>query len=123
MAPQMLYNSYIPNKATQMGISLEQQVAQLAAEGHQEIAVIKLPSQVNKKRRSSFAKGGSASAGSVRSTDTNTSGHALRSSSGSGMTFTKAAGLGKEMVNDLGKAQRRYKSQVRSDRRAFVLGN
>jgi hypothetical protein len=39
------------------------------------------------------------------------------------MTFTKAAGLGKEMVKDLGTAQRRYKAQVRADRRAFVLGN
>ena len=34
-----------------MKISLEQQVAQLAAEGHQEIAVIKLPSQATRKRR------------------------------------------------------------------------
>ena len=34
-----------------MGISLDQQVAQLAAEGHQEIAVIKLPSQATRKRR------------------------------------------------------------------------
>ena len=85
--------------------------------------VTTLKSQINKKRRSSFNKGGSASAGSVRSTDTNNAGAALRSSSGSGMTFTKAAGLGKEMVKDLGAAQRRYKAQVRADRRAFVLGN
>ena len=34
-----------------MGISIDQQVAQLAAEGHQEIAVIKLPSQATRKRR------------------------------------------------------------------------
>ena len=34
-----------------MKISLDQQVAQLAAEGHQEIAVIKLPSQATRKRR------------------------------------------------------------------------
>ncbi len=34
-----------------MGISLDQQVAQLAAEGHQEIAVIRLPSQATRKRR------------------------------------------------------------------------
>jgi hypothetical protein len=34
-----------------MAISLDQQVAQLAAEGHQEIAVIKLPSQATRKRR------------------------------------------------------------------------
>ena len=94
---------------------------QLNAEGFK---VTTLKSQVNKKRRSSLnAKGGSSSAGSVRSTDTNSAGAALRSSSGSGMTFTKAAGLGKEMVKDLGTAQRRYKAQVRADRRAFVLGN
>ena len=31
--------------------SLDRQVAQLAAEGHQEIAVIKLPSQATRKRR------------------------------------------------------------------------
>ena len=34
-----------------MGISIDQQVAQLAAEGHQEIAVIQLPSQATRKRR------------------------------------------------------------------------
>ncbi len=34
-----------------MRISIDQQVAQLAAEGHQEIAVIKLPSQATRKRR------------------------------------------------------------------------
>jgi len=34
-----------------MSISIDQQVAQLAAEGHQEIAVIKLPSQATRKRR------------------------------------------------------------------------
>ncbi len=31
--------------------SIDQQIAQLAAEGHQEIAVIKLPSQATRKRR------------------------------------------------------------------------
>ena len=45
------YNKYIPNKPTQMTISIDQQVAQLAAEGHQEIAVIKLPSQATRKSR------------------------------------------------------------------------
>ena len=34
-----------------MGISIDRQVAQLAAEGHQEIAVIKLPSQASRKKR------------------------------------------------------------------------
>jgi hypothetical protein len=34
-----------------MSISIDQQVAQLAAEGHQEIAVIRLPSQATRKRR------------------------------------------------------------------------
>jgi len=34
-----------------MGISLDQQIAQLAAEGRKEIAVIKLPSQATRKRR------------------------------------------------------------------------
>ena len=34
-----------------MSLTLDQQVAQLAAEGHQEIVVIQLPSQANRKRR------------------------------------------------------------------------
>ena len=34
-----------------MGISLDQQIAQLAAEGRTEIAVIRLPSQATRKRR------------------------------------------------------------------------
>jgi len=36
-----------------MGISLDQHIAQLAAEGRHEIAVIKLPSQATRKRRKS----------------------------------------------------------------------
>ena len=39
--------------------------------------------------------------GSTRSTDTNSKGNALRASSGGGMTFTKARGLGASMVEDL----------------------
>ena len=39
--------------------------------------------------------------GTVRATDTNVKGHVLRASSGGGMTFTKARGLGKCMVKDL----------------------
>lgn len=39
-----------------MKISIDQQVAQLAAEGHQEIAVIKLPSQANRKKRTPAAR-------------------------------------------------------------------
>ena len=39
--------------------------------------------------------------GSTRSTDTNTKGATLRASSGGGMTFTKARGLGASMVEDL----------------------
>ena len=39
--------------------------------------------------------------GTVRATDTNVKGHVLRASSGGGMTFTKAGGLGKCMVKDL----------------------
>ncbi len=34
-----------------MSISLDQQVAQLASEGHKEIVVIQLPSQASRKRR------------------------------------------------------------------------
>ena len=41
---------------------------------------------------------------------------------GGGLTMNKVGGIGKEMVNDLGKVQRKYKAQVRADRRAFVLG-
>ena len=43
-----------------MGISIDQQVAALANDGHQEIAVIKLPSQAKsrKKRKTSSRKQG-----------------------------------------------------------------
>ena len=43
-----------------MSFSIDQQVAQLANEGHQEIAVIKLPSQAKsrKKRKTSSRKQG-----------------------------------------------------------------
>ena len=54
--------------------------------------------------------------GTVRATDTNVKGHVLRASSGSGMTFTKARGLGKCMVKDLDGV----KAQYRLDRMAMV---
>ncbi len=59
--------------------------------------------------------------GSVRATDNNVRGHGLRASSGGGMTFTKAAGLGKCMVKDLDSVVARAKRQYRADRRAMVL--
>jgi len=59
--------------------------------------------------------------GTVRATDTNVKGHVLRASSGGGMTFTKASGLGKSMVADLDGVIARAKRQYRADRRAMVL--
>ncbi len=59
--------------------------------------------------------------GTVRATDTNVKGHVLRASSGSGMTFTKAGGLGKCMVKDLDSVIARAKAQYRADRRAMIL--
>ena len=56
--------------------------------------------------------------GTARSTDTNVKGGALRSSSGSGMTFTPAKGLGASMVKDLDGVVARAKAQYAADRRA-----
>jgi len=56
--------------------------------------------------------------GTARSTDTNGKGAALRSSSGSGMTFTPAKGLGASMVEDLDGVVARAKRQYAADRRA-----
>tara|TARA_B100001063_G_scaffold95768_1_gene89495 strand:- start:379 stop:621 length:243 start_codon:yes stop_codon:yes gene_type:complete len=54
--------------------------------------------------------------GNTRSSDTNVKGQALRASSGGGMTFTKARGLGASMVTDLDGTVKRAKAQYRSDR-------
>ncbi len=51
-----------------MKISLDQQVAQLAAEGHQEIAVIKLPSQATRKRRKPSKRRATTSTNAVSQT-------------------------------------------------------
>ena len=59
--------------------------------------------------------------GTARSTDTNTKGIALRASSGSGMTFTKARGLGASMVADLDGTVKRAKAQYAADRRQAAL--
>ena len=54
--------------------------------------------------------------GSTRSTDINLKGNALRASSGGGMTFTKARGLGASMVEDLDGVVAKAKAQYRADR-------
>ena len=77
-----------------MAISLDQQVAQLAAEGHQEIAVIKLPSQATRKRRKPSKR---------RTTSTNAV---------SQTTYTQTES------RNLGKISSAYARQVRADRRA-----
>jgi len=59
--------------------------------------------------------------GTARSTDTNTKGIALRASSGSGMTFTKARGLGASMVADLDTVVSNAKRQYAADRRAAAM--
>ena len=56
--------------------------------------------------------------GTARSTDTNLKGGALRSSSGSGMTFTPARGLGASMVANLDSVVSNAKRQYAADRRA-----
>ena len=58
--------------------------------------------------------------GTVRATDTNVKGAVLRASSGGGMTFTKARGLGASMVKDLDSVIVRAKRQYRADRMAMV---
>ena len=77
-----------------MKISLDQQVAQLAAEGHQEIAVIKLPSQATRKRRKPSKR---------RTTSTNAV---------SQTTYTQTES------RNLGKINSAYARQFSSDRRA-----
>ena len=56
--------------------------------------------------------------GNARSTDTNVQGVAARAASGRGMTFTKAAGLGKEMVANLDRVVSTAKRQYAEDRKA-----
>ena len=56
--------------------------------------------------------------GNVRSTDTNLKGGSIRSSSGRGMTFTPAKGLGANMVSDLAGVMSRANTQYAADRRA-----
>jgi len=79
-----------------MTISIDQQVAQLAAEGHQEIAVIKLPSQATRKRRKPSKR---------RATSTNAV---------SQTTYTQAVSRNVSKINST------YARQVRADRRAYV---
>ena len=59
--------------------------------------------------------------GTARPTDTNLKGRALRSSSGSAMTFTPAKGLGASMVADLDDVIARANRQYAADRRAAAL--
>jgi hypothetical protein len=54
--------------------------------------------------------------GNVRSTDLNFRGQDVRCSSGGGMTFTKARGLGASMVADLDTAIANAKAMYRADR-------
>jgi hypothetical protein len=54
--------------------------------------------------------------GIVRSTDLNVKGQVVRCSSGGGMTFTRARGLGASMVEDLDTAIANAKAMHRADR-------
>ena len=54
--------------------------------------------------------------GSARSTDNNAKGATFRASSGGGMTFTKARGLGASMVKDLDGVKAKAQAQYRADR-------
>jgi len=60
--------------------------------------------------------------GSARSSDFNSKGSTLTASSGGGMTFTKAGGLGKQMVDNLCEVQRRYQEMLLADRKAQGRG-
>jgi len=60
--------------------------------------------------------------GSARSSDFNSKGSTLRASSGGGMTFTKAGGLGKQMVDNLYEVQCRYQEMLLADRKAQGRG-
>lgn len=54
--------------------------------------------------------------GNVRSTDLNVKGQGIRCSSGGGMTFTRATGLGASMVRDLDSVIATAKAAYRADR-------
>ena len=41
---------------------------------------------------------------------------------GGGLTMNKVGGMGKQMVSDLAKVQRKFRAQAKADRRAFILG-
>lgn len=56
--------------------------------------------------------------GNARSNDYNPAGAAAVAASGGGMTFTKAAGLGKEMVANLDRVVVNAKRQYAEDRKA-----
>jgi len=56
--------------------------------------------------------------GNVRSNDFNPAGANAVAASGGGMTFTKAAGLGKEMVANLDRVVVNAKRQYAEDRKA-----
>jgi hypothetical protein len=59
--------------------------------------------------------------GHVRTTDTNLKGAAAVATTGGKMTFTKAAGLGKEMVRNLDGVKKNYALQAKADRRQAAL--
>ena len=59
--------------------------------------------------------------GNVRTTDTNTKGAQAIATTGGKMTFTKAAGLGKEMVRNLDGVKKNYALQQKADRRQAAL--
>lgn len=66
--------------------------------------------------------GGGRAMGSIGGEDSNASAASHAVGGGKGQTITRVTGLGREMVSDLGKVQRKYRAQVRADRRSFVLG-
>jgi len=57
--------------------------------------------------------------GSVRSSDNST--HAFTAGGGREQTFTRACGIGKEMVRNLDAVKAKAKAQYKADRRAMVL--
>ena len=70
-------------------------------------------------RNSQLNRGGAV--GSIDSNDS-TGGVSSAVGGGKGQTITRVTGMGREMVSDLGKVQRKYRAQAKADRRAFVLG-
>ena len=90
-----------------MTLSIDRQVAQLAAEGHKEIVVINLPSQAKsrKKRKPSSRKQGNSQAQAFP------------------VDYNPAPkSLARQFLGDKAANAIRYAKQAKADRKAFIQG-